>query len=171
MREPDKAHDLGDPFWSLYRLVSVHKPQALGRIPMARRDDADGDERSLSPSDRAVAARVRERRTMLGITQQEAAVRIGVTYQQFHKYETGVNRISAGRLYTIADALGVDVAYFFEALEQENPIKFSTQQRLLLEISRNFMKMPDHRLKEAFVAFTRALARLEGEPSGERDVG
>ena len=56
--------------------------------------------------DRSVGARMRERRMMLGLTQQQMAELIGVTYQQAHKYETGINRISAGRLYQIAQALG-----------------------------------------------------------------
>ncbi|MBV9553720.1 MAG: helix-turn-helix transcriptional regulator, partial [Alphaproteobacteria bacterium] len=49
--------------------------------------------------DHHVGARVRERRIMLGFTQQQLADLIGVTYQQAHKYERGINRISAGRLY------------------------------------------------------------------------
>ena len=64
--------------------------------------------------DRHVGARMRERRIMLGLTQQELAKLIGVTYQQVHKYEKGINRIAAGRLHQIAQALGVEVGYFFE---------------------------------------------------------
>ena len=60
--------------------------------------------------DRYVSLRIRQRRIMLGLTQQQLAELIGVTYQQAHKYETGINRISAGRLYHIARALGVDDA-------------------------------------------------------------
>ena len=67
--------------------------------------------------DRHVGARMRERRIMLGLTQQQMAELIGVTYQQAHKYEKGVNRIAGGRLYTIAQALGVEVGYFYEGLE------------------------------------------------------
>jgi transcriptional regulator with XRE-family HTH domain len=57
---------------------------------------------------------MRERRVMLGLTQQQMAELIGVTYQQAHKYEKGINRVAAGRLYRIAQALGVEVGYFFE---------------------------------------------------------
>src|ERR1700720_2722993 len=57
--------------------------------------------------DRHVGARVRERRIMLGLTQQQLADLIGVTYQQAHKYERGINRVSAGRLYEIAQVLSV----------------------------------------------------------------
>ncbi len=56
--------------------------------------------------DRHVGIRIRERRTMLGLSQQQLARRVGVTYQQAHKYERGLNRISAGRLHEIALAAG-----------------------------------------------------------------
>jgi transcriptional regulator with XRE-family HTH domain len=59
---------------------------------------------------------MRERRVMLGLTQQQMAELIGVTYQQAHKYEKGINRVAAGRLYSIARALGVEVGYFYEAV-------------------------------------------------------
>src|SRR5690242_5585321 len=59
--------------------------------------------------DRHVGARVRERRIMMGLTQQQLADLIGVTYQQAHKYERGINRVSAGRLYEIAQVLTVPV--------------------------------------------------------------
>ena len=53
-----------------------------------------------------VGARVRDRRILLGMTQHQLADLIGVTYQQAHKYEKGINRVAAGRLYYIAQALG-----------------------------------------------------------------
>ena len=62
--------------------------------------------------DRHVGARMRDRRVLLGLTQQQMADLIGVTYQQAHKYEKGINRVSAGRLYSIAQALGVEVGLF-----------------------------------------------------------
>src|SRR6478752_3660588 len=94
--------------------------------------------------DRHVGARMRERRIMLGLTQQQMAELIGVTYQQAHKYEKGVNRIAGGRLYTIAQALGVEVGYFYEGM-QAQPDRFepTAQQRLILELSRNFAAISD----------------------------
>jgi transcriptional regulator with XRE-family HTH domain len=62
---------------------------------------------------------MRERRIMLGLTQQQMAELIGVTYQQAHKYEKGINRVASGRLYNIAQALGVDVGYFFEGVDSD----------------------------------------------------
>src|SRR5881392_1278104 len=69
--------------------------------------------------DRHVGARVRERRIMLGLTQQQLADLIGVTYQQAHKYERGINRVSAGRLFEVARVLSVPVSYFYEGIGDE----------------------------------------------------
>jgi transcriptional regulator with XRE-family HTH domain len=67
--------------------------------------------------DRSVSRRVRQRRVMLGLTRQQMAELTGVTYQQAHRYETGVNRIPAAWLYQIARGLGVDTNYFFEDVD------------------------------------------------------
>ena len=109
--------------------------------------------------DRYVGARMRERRIMLGLTQQQMAELIGVTYQQAHKYEKGVNRIAGGRLYTIAQALGVEVGYFYEGMEaQPGQFEPTAQQRLILELSRNFVAISDRRRQEAICDLARALA-------------
>jgi len=68
-------------------------------------------------TDRHVGARIRERRIVLGLSQHQMADLIGVTYQQAHKYESGINRVSAGRLFEIARVLKVPGGYFFEQLE------------------------------------------------------
>ena len=67
--------------------------------------------------DRRVADRIRERRQLMGLTQQALARIIGVAFQQAHKYERGLSRISAGRLYHIAAALETPIDYFFTADE------------------------------------------------------
>ena len=107
--------------------------------------------------DRFVGARMRDRRIMLGLTQQQMADLIGVTYQQAHKYEKGINRIAAGRLYDVARALGVDVGYFFQGLEGEEEFQPTPQQRMLLELARSFINMP-RRHQEAICNLARALA-------------
>ena len=63
-----------------------------------------------------VGKRIRQRRWVSGTTQQQLADQVGVKFQQIQKYETGMNRVSASRLWDIAAALGVDVAFFFEGL-------------------------------------------------------
>lgn len=111
--------------------------------------------------DRYVGARMRERRIMLGLTQQQMAELIGVTYQQAHKYEKGINRIAAGRLFTIAQALGVDVSYFFEGMDSERMFRPTPQQRMLLELARNFINMPSRKHQEALCNLARALSNPE----------
>jgi transcriptional regulator with XRE-family HTH domain len=73
------------------------------------------------PVDVHVGKRVRHRRWMVGMTQQQLADKVGIKFQQIQKYETGMNRVSASRLWDIADALGVAVSFFFEGLDQETP--------------------------------------------------
>jgi transcriptional regulator with XRE-family HTH domain len=94
--------------------------------------------------DRHVGARMRARRIMLGLTQQQLAERIEITYQQAHKYEKGTNHMAASRLYKVAQALGVDVGYFFEGFQgaAESPSGATPQQRVLLELAKNFMTLP-----------------------------
>ena len=108
--------------------------------------------------DRHVGARVRERRIMLGFTQQQLADLIGVTYQQAHKYERGINRISAGRLFEIAHVLSVPVNYFFEGLEGDESRTISARERMCLELARNFAQIPNERHQEALSQLARVLA-------------
>jgi transcriptional regulator with XRE-family HTH domain len=107
---------------------------------------------------------MRQRRIMLGLTQQQMAELIGVTYQQAHKYEKGINRVAAGRLYSIAQALGVEVGYFFEGLQTADRFVPSPPQRMLLDLARNYLNIPVPEHQKAVVALTRALA--EGENGG-----
>ena len=118
--------------------------------------------------DRHVGARMRERRVMLGLTQQQMAELIGVTYQQAHKYEKGINRVAAGRLYHIAQALGVDMSYFFEGLSSDKAFSATPQQRLLLELARNFVSIPERKHREAICALARALSGAHA-PGGGSD--
>jgi transcriptional regulator with XRE-family HTH domain len=112
--------------------------------------------------DRHIGARIRARRIMLGLTQQQLAELIGVTYQQAHKYEKGMNRVAAGRLYKIAQALGVEISYFFEGL-QTTADRFgpSPQQQMLLDLARNFLNIPAPQHRAAILALARALAEEE----------
>ncbi|MFZ1428762.1 MAG: helix-turn-helix transcriptional regulator [Geminicoccaceae bacterium] len=115
-------------------------------------------------TDRHVAARLRRRRLMLGLTQQEMAELIGVTFQQAHKYETGMNRISAGRLYQIAEALGVSVAYFFQGLGDGQSDVLPQQERLMLDLGRNFIRMSNPTLQAALCHMAKVLAQSEQSP-------
>src|SRR5215218_10868512 len=96
-------------------------------------------------ADRHVGARLRERRVALGLTQQQMAELIGVTYQQAHKYEKGTNRISAGRLFRIAQALDVEVGFFFDGMGTERVAEPNDRQRAMLDLARSFAHLPTRR--------------------------
>jgi transcriptional regulator with XRE-family HTH domain len=110
-------------------------------------------------ADRHVGSRIRERRVMLGFSQQQLAELIGVTYQQAHKYEHGLNRISAGRLYEIAQALRVPISWFYEGLDSPAlPTEMSARERACLELARNFVAIENEKFQEALSQMARALA-------------
>ncbi|MEL6323195.1 MAG: helix-turn-helix transcriptional regulator [Pseudomonadota bacterium] len=73
-------------------------------------------------TDLYVGKRLRRRRRLLGLTQQELAVQVGVRFQQIQKYECGANRMTASRLYDLARALNVNVQYFFDGLQDPNDL-------------------------------------------------
>ena len=106
---------------------------------------------------------------MLGLTQQQMAELIGVTYQQAHKYEKGTNRVAAGRLHAIAQVLGVGVGYFYEGLEvDESPevTEATTRQRVMLGLARDFVALPDRRHQEIVCQLARGLAGLDQREAG-----
>ena len=109
--------------------------------------------------DRHIGARMRERRIALGLTQQRLAEKVGITYQQAHKYETGANRLSAGRLHELAQALEVDVGYFFEGLGAA-PRRPTARQRQMLELARSFVVLSRPQ-QEALCELARVLAGVE----------
>jgi transcriptional regulator with XRE-family HTH domain len=76
------------------------------------------DERAATSIDRKLGQRVRSRRLEIGMSQERLAELLGVTFQQVQKYEKGVNRIAASRLFDIASALQQPVSRFFEGLSQ-----------------------------------------------------
>jgi len=144
-------------------------------IPLPAVSYVEGDPDSVvdTPStarartaDRHVGARIRERRVMLGFSQQQLAELIGVTYQQAHKYEHGLNRISAGRLYEIAQALRVPISWFYEGLDSPAlPAEMSSRERACLELARNFVAIENEKFQEALSQMARALAaRSRAEP-------
>jgi transcriptional regulator with XRE-family HTH domain len=119
-----------------------------------------------------VAHRIRQGRIMLGLSQQQLAPMIGVTYQQIHKYERGLNRISAGRLYDIARVLEMPISWFFEDMGTglRNQAMTSTQ-RMCAELARNFFLIENPKHQEAVSVMVRALVKrdLDELPSvGER---
>lgn len=108
------------------------------------------------PVDVHVGKRIRHRRWMVGMTQQQLAERVGIKFQQIQKYETGANRVSASRLWDIADALEVPVSFFFEGLDaQENGQHSSVPADLMgdkeaLDLVRSYYAIPENQRRRLF---------------------
>jgi transcriptional regulator with XRE-family HTH domain len=109
--------------------------------------------------ERHVGLRIRERRIMMGISQQQLSHMIGVTYQQAHKYERGLNRISAGRLFEISKVLAVEPTWFFDGLSKSaEAYEPSPRERMALELARNFALIQDEAQQVALSQMARSLA-------------
>jgi transcriptional regulator with XRE-family HTH domain len=74
-----------------------------------------------------VGKRLRRRRRLLGLTQQQLAESVGIRFQQIQKYECGANRVSASRLFELAESLDVPVQYFYEGLSQRDQVDSDTR--------------------------------------------
>src|SRR5215467_3508159 len=85
--------------------------------PTGIAENLEGDEKSSrrpNPIDVHVGSRVRFRRMLLGMSQEKLGEKLGLTFQQIQKYEKGINRIGASRLFDLAHVLGVPVQFFYE---------------------------------------------------------
>lgn len=69
-----------------------------------------------------VGKRLRRRRRLLGLTQQELGEKVGIRFQQIQKYEAGANRVSASRLFELSEALSVPIQYFYEGLRDDDEL-------------------------------------------------
>ena len=72
--------------------------------------------------DNHVGSRIRHRRWIVGMSQSDLAEAVGIKFQQIQKYETGSNRVSASRLWGIAEALGVSIDFFFDGIDSTQPM-------------------------------------------------
>ncbi|HEV2364094.1 MAG TPA: helix-turn-helix transcriptional regulator [Caulobacteraceae bacterium] len=98
--------------------------------------------------DSHLGRRLRRRRRMLGLTQQQIADACGVRFQQIQKYECGANRISATRLWQIAKVLDVAVDYFFEGFEggpEGAKTSLNAPPREALDLLRAYDQLGEHR--------------------------
>jgi len=113
--------------------------------------------------DQFVGAKVQELRVASGLSRQQLGKEINVTHQQLQKYEKGTNRISAGRLAMIAEFLGKEINWFFDGFEESNsPAEhLNKNQRMCIEVSRNFMRIKNTEHKDAVNNLVRILANQE----------
>ncbi len=129
--------------------------------------------------DRHVGNRVRIRRLDLGISQQELAGELGLTFQQVQKYEKGANRIGASRLYQLAMCLRVSVNFFFEGLDgadsrdDQNHLMAAFKAasprfgaREFVDLNRAFQSIENEDLKKIILALVEAVAeKQEDDPA------
>jgi transcriptional regulator with XRE-family HTH domain len=92
---------------------------------------------------------------MVGMTQQQLAEKVGIKFQQIQKYETGMNRVSASRLWDIADAMGVPVSFFFEGLGEAPVVQTPVEGDILadkeaLELVRSYYAIPENQRRRLF---------------------
>jgi len=107
------------------------------------------------PVDVHVGKRVRHRRWMVGMTQQQLAEKVGIKFQQIQKYETGMNRVSASRLWDISEALGVPVSFFFEGLNADTATDDTVPGDIMadkeaLELVRSYYAIPETQRRRLF---------------------
>jgi transcriptional regulator with XRE-family HTH domain len=110
--------------------------------------------------DAHVGQRIRHRRWLVGMTQQQLAEKVGIKFQQIQKYETGANRVSASRLWDIAMTLDVPVAYFYEGLGGDGAAEVNTAQSAMvgdllcdkeaLELVRSYYAIPAEQRRRLF---------------------
>jgi transcriptional regulator with XRE-family HTH domain len=115
--------------------------------------------------DAHVGERIRLRRTELGLTQEQLAEALEVSYQQVQKYETGANRVSAGRILEIARAFGVEVGYFFEGLSDDDPslpLEHGGRQRAAIELVRKFGQIKDPEVRAAIAGLVKTIVDRTG---------
>ncbi|MCZ4351067.1 helix-turn-helix transcriptional regulator [Roseovarius aestuarii] len=110
------------------------------------------------PVDVHVGKRIRHRRWLAGMTQQQLAESVGIKFQQIQKYETGANRVSASRLWDIAAAMNVAVGFFFEGIDAEaqvdQPLAAGPADLLgdkeALDLVRSYYAMPENQRRRLF---------------------
>ena len=151
--------------------------------------DGESDERNTrrpNPIDVHVGSRVRLRRMLMGISQEKLGEQLGLTFQQVQKYEKGVNRIGASRLFDIANVLNVPVQFFYDDAPPEasrflplngfaeRPVEaylpdfLNTREGV--ELNKAYARITDIRTRRAVLELVRALAPAEEDSPMPQDT-
>jgi len=135
--------------------------------------------KQATPIDAQVGNRVRLRRMLIGMSQEKLGELLGLTFQQVQKYEKGVNRIGAGRLFQVAQILGVPIDYFYEGVTEQLPAPargfaeetasppvmefLSSGEGLQLSLA--FMRIKDPKVRKRVLELVKSLAEGKDEQS------
>jgi len=132
--------------------------------------------KQANPVDAHVGNRMRLRRMLIGLSQEKLGEMLGLTFQQVQKYEKGVNRIGAGRLYQIAEFLSVPVNYFYEGFvgpeersraanddSATKPVMEFLSSGEGLQLALAFMRIKDVKVRKRVIDLIKSLAEgIEG---------
>jgi transcriptional regulator with XRE-family HTH domain len=139
--------------------MNAKKTANTSAAPIAKRD-----------IDMHIGKRLRQRRTMMGLSQEAVARAVGITFQQVQKYEKGSNAMNARRLYEFAHFMSVPVAYFFDGLEQAGTaVGFAESEaeafdhkrvsdRESLEMMKAFKRIKEQVIRKRLADLVRAVA-------------
>lgn len=140
------------------------------------------DDKRPHPIDVHVGGRVRLRRTMLGMSQDKLADSLGLTFQQIQKYEKGVNRIGASRVFEISRILGVPIQFFYDDFDvdtgrsygfaEAGPDDGAAMMELLnspegVQLCKHFASITDPKIRKRVLELVKSLS--DGDGTGGRD--
>jgi transcriptional regulator with XRE-family HTH domain len=125
--------------------------------------------KKANPIDGQVGNRVRIRRMLIGMSQEKLGDLLGLTFQQVQKYEKGINRIGAGRLFEIARILDVPIDFFYDGVgppsdgvgEARAPVMEFVSSTEGLQLSLAFMKIRDPKVRKRVLDLVKSLAEEE----------
>lgn len=156
-----------------YKLCPLQRPNWSNQFPNSRKGRAPPDFRANTVAifervrddmvhkvDVFVGKRIRQRRWLIGMTQQKLADLVGIKFQQIQKYETGANRVSASRLWDIGEAMGVPVSFFFDGIEEDAGADAASEgartpsdlleDKEALELVRSYYAIPENQRRRLF---------------------
>jgi transcriptional regulator with XRE-family HTH domain len=129
--------------------------------------------KQANPIDAQVGNRVRIRRMLIGMSQERLGDLLGLTFQQVQKYEKGVNRIGAGRLFEVSRILGVPIDFFYEGVSDQLDVRSIADQKNALpvmefvssgegfQLSLAFMKIKDAKVRKRVLDLVKSLGEDE----------
>jgi transcriptional regulator with XRE-family HTH domain len=138
--------------------------------PLRKKKAGPLPKKQANPVDGQVGNRVRLRRMLIGMSQERLGELLGLTFQQVQKYEKGVNRIGAGRLYQVAQILGVPINYFYEGVIEQSaesirngdsstpPVMEFLSSGEGLQLTLAFMRIKDSKVRKRVVDLVKSLA-------------
>lgn len=166
---------------------------------MAARERIAGNEKGAekeggpSPIDAHVGARIRLRRTLLGLSQERLGEQLGLTFQQVQKYERGLNRVGASRLFDLSRVLDVPIAFFFDDMPEgitarhggnstlpaggfaDRQDAFGTDEALhrreTLELVRAYYRITDPAVRKRVFELVKSMGPAEERPGGREVTG